>query len=709
MSAYQARFARAESFLPHNVLPHIYNWHVAPHWLDGDRFWYRIHTRQGEQTIAVDVRQPSRRVIAAHEHAAWGIDAPQLSLAPGESLSPDGAWAVYAEDHDLWLRHAHTDARVRLTSDGVMHYAWGVEQGGSMTSVSDALAGQRMPPSGAWSPDSRWFLTIRVDERAVADMYLLQHVPPDGSFRPLLHTYRMAMPGDAHFPILTYYLVDVAQQRVIPIDLPPQVGTGESVFYWSQFGIGAPRMWSADGRTAWLHTHSRDQRTIVLYRVDAASGAARPIITETDEFPVYLNPFRFGSPNYRVIEHGRAVIWFSERDGWGHLLCCDGETGAVRHAITRGEGVVCDVLHVDEADGWVYYTACGFEPGRNPYYRHLYRARIDGGGHALLSPEDAEHWITPSPDGRYYIDRFGRLDTPLVTVVRDATGAVVLPLETSDAADLTARGWQPPQGFSATARDGVTPVYGAIWHPTDFDPARRYPVIDMIYGGSQLTIVPHLFPLVTGSPVEANLDLLLEDFWSPQVMAEMGCVVVVIDGMGTPYRGRAFHRPAMSVPGNAGGIDDHVSAIRQLAAQRPYLDLERVGICGHSGGGDNALRAMLRHPDFFTVGVASAGSHEMRAYMAGAGLTDMGETTADYAAHTNCTLVHRLAGRLLLVYGDMDENCHPLHTLRVVDALIAADKDFDLLVLPNRNHAFTTDRYFIRRRWMYLAQHLGLL
>ncbi len=705
MTAFQARLARAESFLPHNVLPHIYTWHVAPRWLDADRFWYPIHTRTGEQTVAVDLRQPARWVLTDAERAAWGVDAVTPPDSAGECPSPDGTWALLCERFDLWLRHRVTGERTRLTFDGELYHAWGREQSSTIASARDALTGTPIPPSGAWSPDSRFFLTIRVDERAVADMHLLQHVPPDGAMRPVLHSYKLAMPDDAHFPILTYHLVDVAARKVFPLAIPPQIGTGESVFYWKQFGMTPPQTWS-DGRTAWLHTQTPDQRTLTLYRIDAASGAARPVITEHDDFPVFLNTFRFNNPNYRIIDGGRSVIWFSERDGWAHLLLCDGLTGAVRHPITRGAGVVRDVLHVDEAGGWVICTASGFEAGRDPYYRHLYRARLDGSRQELLSPEDAEHWISPSPDGRWFIDRFGRLATPLTTVVRAADGSIALTLEVSDADDLTARGWQPPQAFTAKARDGVTDVYGAIWHPTDFDPARRYPVIDMIYGGSQLTVVPKLFPLVTGSPIEPNLDLLLEDFWSPQAMAEMGFVVVVIDGMGTPYRGRAFHRPAMTVPGNAGGIDDHVSALRQLAETRPYLDLTRVGICGHSGGGDNTLRAMLRHPDFFTVGVASAGSHEMRAYMAGSGLTDMGETTADYAAHTNTALAHRLAGRLLLACGDMDDNCHPLHTLRVVDALIKADKDFDLLVLPNRDHGFTTDPYFIRRRWAYFVQHL---
>ncbi|MDX1993392.1 MAG: DPP IV N-terminal domain-containing protein [bacterium] len=695
------RYASATFFQPEHVVKHIHQWCVLPQWVNDCCFWYRSSTPDGELYVYVDPRIPERRVASEAEFTAATGAASQSEL-----VSPDGKSAMYVQGHNLWLHDRISGERRALTSDGVEHFAYGIEQGGTMTSLSDALAGKQLPPAAMWSPDSRYLLTIRVDERAVQDMHLLQVVPDEG-LRPRLHTYKLAMAADEHLPILSYWLVDTHNGRVYPTQVPTQTGTGESVFYWSQFGMTIARLWRGDSRVIHLHTQSADQRRIDLYEVDAQSGAAHLVLTESAETPVYLNAFRFNNPNYRVLDSSGDLIWYSEKSGWGQLYLHDLATGALKHRITGGTGVVRDVLHVDEVERWVYFTAGGIEADRNPYYRHLYRARLDGSAQELLTPEDAEHLIAMSPDGSYVVDSYGTLDSPLRTVVRDVRGSVILPLETSDDAELRARGWRPPEAFCAKGRDGKTDIYGVLYRPTHFDPDVRYPVIDMIYGGSQLTVTPRLFPLVTGSPYsEFNLEILLEDFWAPQALSELGFIVVVMDGMGTPYRDRWFHEAALREPGNAGGAEDHVCAIRQLAAERPYMNVSRVGICGHSAGGDNSLKAMLRFPDFFKVGVSSAGSHNIAAYQAGAGLSDMGPDIADFAAMTNEALAHNLQGKLLLIYGDMDENCHPLHTLRVVEALIKADKDFDLLVMPNRNHSFTTAPYFVRRRAEYFLQHL---
>ncbi|MDX2141258.1 MAG: DPP IV N-terminal domain-containing protein [Chloroflexota bacterium] len=751
MSDQHERYARAAFFQSDNVIKHIYNWQVMPQWVDAYCFWYRLYTRRGYEFIFVDLGIPERRHAFDHERLAGTLsDALGEVVAPyalpfeairfaadqqtimfdiGEArwtytqangllvtsakpladdalVSPDGRRAVYGEAHNLWLHDISSDTREPLTTDGIEYHAYGVEQGGTMTSLSDALTEKRIRPSAIWSPDSRYLLTVRVDERAVKDMHLLQSVP-DAGLRPHIHTYKLAMPGDEHFPILTYWLFDVEKGRAYPTKMPPQVGTGESVFYWAQFGMTIARLWSMDSQRLYIHVQTADQRRLELYEIEAATGVARCVMSESGETPLYFNQFRFNNPNYRVLDDTQELIWYSEESGWGQLYLYDLVTGALKNRISGGVGVIRDVLYVDEVERWVYFTAGGIEAGRNPYYRHLYRARLDGSVQELLTPEDAEHLVSASPDGRFFVDSYGQLDSSLKTLVRDARGRIVLMLEESDDADLRARGWRPQEAFCAKGRDGQTDIYGALYTPTDFDPTCRYPVIDMIYGGSQLTITPHLFPLVTGSPyIPSNIEILLEDFWAPQAMAELGFVVVVMDGMGTPYRERWFHEAAVRESGNAGGAEDHLCAIQQLAAERPYMDAFRVGICGHSGGGDNSLKAMLRFPDFFKVAVSSAGSHNMAAYQAGAGLSDIGHEITDFERMTNEALAHRLQGKLLLVYGDMDENCHPLHTLRVVDALIKADKHFDLLVMPNRNHGFTTDPYFVRRRWDYFVQHL---
>ncbi len=741
------RYARAEALLPWNALRHIYGWRVHPQWLapGDDRFWYRVRTRRGHEFILVDPAARQRRPAFDHARLAaalaqalgrpvepyalpfaaieldpdrnamsFGLDGAQwrLDLASyalvraepppaGELLSPDGRWAAYVDGYNLWVRDTISGERVQLTADGERHYAYASEPAGSHVGVSEELAGVRRPPSASWSPDSRRIFTLRLDERRVPEMHLLQHVPPQG-FRPLLHSYRLALAEDAERPLQQYLVVDVAARAITPIRHAPFDHTMDSLFFWGLLGLKTPRWWSPDSRHIYLHRWSDGERSLELIEADAATGAARTVVAEHDSIPVRLNLFPFDNPNYRVLSASGELIWFARRRGWGHLELRDLASGALKAPITAGPWAVRDILHVDEAGRRVYFTAGGLSP-RDPYERRLCRVSLDGGDPELLSPEEGEHLLSAAPSGAWFVDSYGSIDRPLRTVLRDADGAIVLELEQGDADDLVAAGYRYPEPFSARGRDGATEIYGAMFFPSDFDPARRYPLIDAIYGGPQLTIVPKAFPHGTGSPHEAAMPVLLDDLWEPQSLAELGFIVVAMDGMGTPYRDQAFHAVAWSDAANGGGLADHVAVIRALAAERPYIDLERVGIYGHSAGGDNSLRAMLAFPDFFKVCVSSAGAHEMRGYSAS--LIE-GWAGADYGAHVNAARADRLAGRLLLVTGDMDENCHPLHTMRVVDALIKANKDFDMLVLPNRNHGFTSDPYFIRRRWDYFVRHL---
>ncbi|HUY99679.1 MAG TPA: prolyl oligopeptidase family serine peptidase, partial [Thermomicrobiaceae bacterium] len=372
---------------------------------------------------------------------------------------------------------------------------------------------------------------------------------------------------------------------------------------------------------------------------------------------------------------------------------------------------VRDVVHLDEAGGWLYFTAGGREPARDPYFRHLYRCRLDGTDLSLLTPEDAEHSVTVSPSGRFFLDTHSRVDLPPVTVVRAADGAHVLTLEEADVAGLLARGWRFPERVRVTARDGVTPLYGMLIRPSGYDPARRYPLLDAIYPGPQTIRTPKGFPDAASG------------FWQDQALAELGFVVVTLDGRGTPYRWKAFHDAAYGERfGEAGGLGDHVAGLRQLGERDGSLDLERVGIYGHSGGGYASTRALLSFPDFYRVAVSSAGNHDQRGYNASWGERWIGPYEAEvYALQDNIARAGQLQGKLLLVHGELDDNVHPSLTLRLVDALIAADKDFDLLIIPHTNHGlFDTRRglaaqerylsqghpYFVRKRWDYFVRHL---
>jgi dipeptidyl aminopeptidase/acylaminoacyl peptidase len=360
----------------------------------------------------------------------------------------------------------------------------------------------------------------------------------------------------------------------------------------------------------------------------------------------------------------------------------------------------------------LWFSATGREPGRNPYLHHLYRVSLDGGTPELLTPEDADHDVSFSLGGGWFVDTFSRLDLPPVSALRAADGALVRVLETADITDLLATGWRKPEPIRTLARDGRTEIYGALFVPSTFDTERHYPVLDDVYPGPHNIRTPVRFPL----PATAS------GTWQAQALAELGFIVVMLDGLGTAYRSKAFHDVGWGPGfGEAGGLPDHVHALRALAGERPYLDLERVGVYGHSGGGFAAARAMLLFPEFYRVGVASSGNHDQRGYHPQWGERYLGaDITRYYAEAANSSLADRLAGALLLIHGELDDDVHPAMTLQLVDALIRANRDFDLLLVPNANHDFqdptltidlprgasVAERYVLRRRWDYFVRHL---
>ncbi len=370
--------------------------------------------------------------------------------------------------------------------------------------------------------------------------------------------------------------------------------------------------------------------------------------------------------------------------------------------ITHGEWAVLDLLHVDEKHGYLYFTAGGKEAGQDPYYPHLYRVKLDGTHLRHLTPEPSNHDIAFSPTGRFFIDTYSRIDTAPVSVLRAADGRLIRELQRADIAPLRAAGWRPPEPFKVKARDGHTDIYGVIFRPSNFDPGERYPVLDAIYPGPQVIRTPKAFGVQE----------------SDQALAELGFIVVTIDGMGTPSRSRAFRELSYNNMGDAGGLEDHIAGLKQLAARYPYLDLTRVGIYGNSGGGYASARALLKFPDFYKVAVAAAGNHDQRSYWAEWGERFHGYPVGEnFLSQANAPLAANLKGRLLLVHGSLDDNVHPSNTLQLVDALIAANRDFDLLILPNRNHGLVdlgkgkaasrrSDPYFLRRRWDYFVEHL---
>jgi dipeptidyl aminopeptidase/acylaminoacyl peptidase len=476
--------------------------------------------------------------------------------------------------------------------------------------------------------------------------------------------------------------------------MPPDFGRTTNARMAETDGSVSDLAWFADGSHVAFVSMARDHHHLWLRVADARTGAVRTVIEEP--IPTTVS-WRYDFPQWQVLPASQEVVWWSQRDDWGQLYLYDLATGRLKHRITRGVGNVHRIVRIDERTRTLWYEGSGQEPGRDPYFRHLYRVGLDGRGARLLTPEDAHHDIAMSPDGRYLVDTYSTPDRPPVTVLRDADGRVVLPLERGDLSRLVASGWRAPLPFTVTARDGVTELYGLMYLPSRLDTTATYPIVDVVYPGPQ-----------TGG---IGSRAFLPARGDQQALAELGFVVVQIDALGTPGRSKRFQDATLGRL-HDNGLPDQVAGIRQLSRRHRFLDSTRVGIWGGSGGGYAAAAALFRYPEFFTVGVAIAGNHDQRSYMDGWGERWQGpfvrtDSSDSYAAAANAAYAANLRGKLLLVYGGMDDNVHPANTLLVVDALIRAGRDFDLLVLPNAGHdpgAYAP--YVIRRRWDYFVRHL---
>ncbi|MFI6289905.1 DPP IV N-terminal domain-containing protein [Streptomyces sp. NPDC051018] len=729
-----ARYEAAERLLPHHRPSLVRGGRVAPRWIDGGtRFWYLSGTQAGHRFLLVDPERGTRGPLFDHDRLAAalasvsgepveggalpftevgfsgaevGFDAfgvrwrcPLDSYVPekdeeyrrpdfAEVLSPDGRWAVALRGHDLWLRSVATGEERPLTTDGTSERPYGT-QPDSLTfgALMRRLGARSLPPLVVWSPDSRRLVTHRLDQRGVAMSHLVEAAPADGG-RPALHSYHYPMPGDDAVPVAELVVFDVDGGSAVP-------SRGRPLFTPMLSPVMAKRVWWApDGSSVHYLEQPRDLTSLTLNALDPRTGEVRALLAESGE-PRVEPGQGMGQTILRVLSTGREVLWYSQRDGWGHLYLRDTESDGTWHQVTSGEWAVQRILHVDESERVVYFVATGLVE-RDPYRRQICRAGLDGSGFARLCDDDLDHVVTVPENGRYFIDSASAKDTPPVITVRGWDGSVVVELERADITALLATGWTPPQQFTTKTADGVTDVHGLLFLPPGFDEGAAYPVVDSPYPG------PHhgrLDPSFEGYP---HLDCEAE------AIAALGCVVVVVEGRGTPGRSRAFHDCSYGEYGRAGFLEDHLAAIRELARTRPWMDLDRVGVYGGSGGGYATVRAMCLYPDFYKVGVSQCGNHDQRFFQLAWGETYDGPLDAErYARSSNVELADRLTGRLLLIHGEMDDNVHPHLTMRLVDRLIAANKDFDLLIVPGAEHFFLGyEAYTTRRRWDFLVRHL---
>ena len=516
---------------------------------------------------------------------------------------------------------------------------------------------------------------------------------------PRIESWKYPLPGDSVVFRISRVIINQGpegQPRVVRLQMPPDVHRSTvSDHVACSGGTICDVQWYPDGSHLAFISSSRDHKQAWFRIANAQTGEVRTLFEERSD--TQIGDASLTENLWRVLPSSGELIWWSQRDNWIHLYLYDLNTGRLKNRITTGDGNVNEIVHIDEKARTIYFLGAGKEAGRDPYFQHLYRIGFDGRRQALLTPENANHEVTVSPDGKYFVDSYSTPDTPPVTVLRDMSGKVLQTLERADISRLLATGWKPPTPIRMKGRDGTTDIYGLMFTPTTLDSTKKYPIVNYIYPGPQ-----------SGSVGSRSFSPARRDH---QALAELGFVVVAIDGMGTPGRSKAFHDTYYGDMGD-NTLPDQIAGMKELASRHPFIDIENVGIWGHSGGGFATAAAMFRYPEFFDVGISESGNHDNRNYEDDwgeryQGLLVKNGNTDNYADEANQTHAANLRGKLLLAHGGMDDNVPPYNTTLVVEALIKAGKDFDLLIFPNARHGYGADtNYMTRRRWDYFVEHL---
>lgn len=698
-----ADYDRAVRYLPERLTDMVVGGAVTPNWQPDGRFWYANTTLAGREIVAVDPARPTRQVCPVTATTCGGLTIPASAAGTGGgrgggrgggggggrggaggagqppmTISPDSTKGAFIRDWNLWVRDIATGQERQLTRDGVKDFGYATDNAGWRASDRAVLL---------WSPDSKKIATQQQDERLGGEMYLAT----TNVGRPTLRAWKYPLPGDSVVAMLHRVIIEVESGRIVRLQLPPEyhratLGDDISMNDYN---------WSPDGSRLALVSTGRDHKNAIFRVADANTGAVRTLFEET------VTTHFESRTGWRVLWNTNEIIWYSQKDDWGHLYLHDLNTGQLKNRITSGDGPVTQIVRIDERTRTLWFAANGREPGRDPYFRHYYRIGLDGRNYALLTPDDGDHTMSLSPDGRYLVDTYSTADRPPVVTLRDASnGRLILDLERADISRLVATGWKPPIRITVKAADGRTDLYGMMFVPTNLDPSRKYPIVNQAYPGPQ-----------SGSVGSRSFAAARGD---RQALAELGFIVVSIDGRGTPGRSKSFHDHYYGAMGRDNTIPDQVAGMQDLARQYSYIDIDRAGMWGHSGGGFITAGAMLRYPDFFKVGVAQAGNHDQRNYEDDWGeryqglLVRNADGTDNYAAEANQTMAANLKGKLLLAHGGMDNNVPPYNTYLLVDALVKANKDFDLIIFPNAAHGFGVDNnYMMRRRWDYFVTHLA--
>ena len=634
-------------------------------------------------------------------------DDKELDRLSWGTVSPDKKTVIYSKDLNLYkmsyedyekLRKDENDSTVteiQLTFDGVKDFGWGMP--GNMLNTDTLLNGKRRGMyGGLFSPDSRYFVALLEDERAVKDLWVIDVM---ANPRPTLETYKYQMPGEKEAPVIHMYLFDLQTGERKEIDTwrfkdqTLRISSKTREVKDAALDV-RPSVWMGDNNRFFVTRSSRDLHRIDICTYTIGQDTLVPIIEER------MNTYQEVKALH-ALNNGKEIVQWSERDGWAHLYLYD-DKGNLKNRITKGSWHVENIVKVDEKARVVYFLACGMDKNENPYYDHLYRVNLDGSGLKQLTKKDFFHEVTMTDDARFFVDNYSRVNTiPTAELIDAATGSKVMTLQTSDFSQLFAAGYKFPEIFKVKAADGITDLWGTMYKPFDFDSTKVYPIIDYVYPGPQVEATNYPFTRMT-----PRTDRL----------AQAGFIVISVGQRGGhPSRSKWYHNYGY---GNMRDypLADHKYAIEQLANRYSFIDIDKVGIHGHSGGGFMSTAAMCQYPDFFKVAVSCAGNHDNNIYNrwwsethhgVKEEVTAEGDTTFVYKIETNPSIAKNLKGHLLLIHGDIDNNVHPGNTIRVVNALIRAGKRFDMLVLPKQRHHFgDMDEYFYWRLVDYFSEHL---
>lgn len=728
-----SNYAHAESFLAYNTSKYIDHANVDAHWFADDKFWYRDLDANGSHFIVADAKTGGKSAAFDQQKLASALSAAtnknyaanklpfrdfefsadkksiyfeadgkqwradlqsyqlQSATKPAEKnnssferisvVSPDGTKAAFIKDYNLWVKDLRSGKETQLTTDGVKDYGYATDNAGWTHSDAAILR---------WSPDSKKIATFQQDQRKVGEMYLVT----TNVGHPQLKAWKYPLPGDSIIIMIERVIVEVDQPKVIRLKIPADFHRGTLSDDISSSGTFDDVDWNPNTDELAFVSTSRDHKQEKFRIADANTGAVREVFEEI--VPTQYESGQ-GAINWRYLPKTNEIIWYSERDDYGHLYLYDSKSGKVKNQITKGNFVVTELLKVDEQKRQLYFLAVGKDPV-NPYFSKFFRIGFDGKNLTALTPETGDHSIDLSPSEDYFIDKYSQPDVPAVFNLRSINGKLITTLEKTDVSRLVASGWQPPKPITVKAHDGKTDLYGLMFTPTKVIPGKKYPVIDYIYPGPQGGSVG------TWSFVASRSD--------HQALAELGFVVVLIEGTSNPLRSKSYHD--MNYGNMAENtLPDQITAIKQLAEKYQHIDTSKVGIWGHSGGGFATAAAMFRYPDFFKVGISESGNHDNRNYEDDWGERYIGlektgpDGISNYESQANQVYAKNLKGKLMLAHGMMDDNVPPYNTLLVVEALEKANKDYDLVIFPNSRHGYGSySTYMMRRRWDYFVKNL---